>query len=427
LVIAGLAVVFGAMKGGWDTKEKTGKKTQVADWTCMFYFDQDNNLAEYNQMDTNLDFLMRVGSSKDVNLLCLLDSEEAGDTKMLYIRNGTCDQLNLSEADSNWTDEVNMGDPATLVSFGKWAMTEYPALRYNIMLSDHGGGWRGVCWDDTSNGDNLEVDEIRAALQELKDFRGGKSIEVLSTEACLVAMLEFAHGIRDVADYYIASETYGYGGENTTEGGLVVGNWQFDRVWGALVQDPKMGPEQLARTMVDCFNEYGPWRAPPFIPKKEASDTIAAFNLSRVGNLTNVTSKLSDFLVGRLLGPGMTASRDATSRSLFLSESFSGQLDWIGASSYTNFDLYDFCDKLETAPILNGVKAYTAEVKKAIPDVIFAEHHGTDATAGEHPNAHGISIYVPFRRSEYNEKYESIMFAKDTSWDEFIKALWFGP
>ena len=110
-----------------------------------------------------------------------------------------------------------------------------------------------------------------------------------------------------------------------------------------------------------------------------------------------------------------------------LSESFSGQLDWMGAASYTNFDLYDFCEKLETAPILNGVDAYTAEVKKGVTDAVVAEHHGTDATAGEHPNAHGLSIYVPWRKSEYNSAYEGTLFAKDTSWDEFIKALWFGP
>ena len=48
-------------------------------WTCLFYFDGDNNLADYNEMLTDLEYLEKVGSTPEVNLLCLLDSNEADD------------------------------------------------------------------------------------------------------------------------------------------------------------------------------------------------------------------------------------------------------------------------------------------------------------------------------------------------------------
>jgi hypothetical protein len=42
---------------------------------------------------------------------------------------------------------------------------------------------------------------------------------------------------------------------------------------------------------------------------------------------------------------------------------------------------------------------------------------------GGHPDAHGVSIYIPYRSSEYNPAYEEIQFAQDTEWDEFLKSV----
>jgi len=39
--------------------------------------------------------------------------------------------------------EVDMGDPQTLIDFVTWAVQKYPAQKYALILSDHGGGWTG--------------------------------------------------------------------------------------------------------------------------------------------------------------------------------------------------------------------------------------------------------------------------------------------
>ena len=51
----------------------------IASWTCLFYFDGDNNLADYNQMLTNLEFLERAGSNDEDNMVCLLDRNSNDD------------------------------------------------------------------------------------------------------------------------------------------------------------------------------------------------------------------------------------------------------------------------------------------------------------------------------------------------------------
>ena len=47
--------------------------------------------------------------------------------------------------------EVNMADGQTLVDFVKWAMENYPADKYALILSDHGMGWPGG-WSDPDPG-----------------------------------------------------------------------------------------------------------------------------------------------------------------------------------------------------------------------------------------------------------------------------------
>jgi hypothetical protein len=42
---------------------------------------------------------------------------------------------------------------------------------------------------------------------------------------------------------------------------------------------------------------------------------------------------------------------------------------------------------------------------------------------GGHPDAHGVSIYIPYRSDSYRSEYEEIKFAKDTQWDEFLKSV----
>ncbi|NIP17038.1 MAG: hypothetical protein GWM87_01865, partial [Xanthomonadales bacterium] len=41
---------------------------------------------------------------------------------------------------------------------------------------------------------------------------------------------------------------------------------------------------------------------------------------------------------------------------------------------------------------------------------------------GHHVDAHGLSIWIPYRSTEYRDSYETTRFAQDTSWDEFLQA-----
>ncbi|WP_455391839.1 clostripain-related cysteine peptidase [[Eubacterium] cellulosolvens] len=390
-------------------------------WTCLFYFDGDNNLADFNEMLTNLELLQKVGSTDKVHMVCLLDRNGPDDSRVLYIKKGSMDEITLSEVNPEWTSEVNMGDPDTLTAMAEWTFDTYPADHQIILLSNHGGGWRGVCWDDSSDGDNLDLEDLKTSMAEITNHLGRK-LDILATEACLVGMIEFAYAIQDYAELFIGSQAFSFGAENTTEGGFIVGNWQYDLMWSRLIEAPGMTPKEFCQVIIENFKQYGPWRAPPGIPKTESSDTLSVIDTALVGNVVAATNEFSEAL--KSVFP---IRRQRVRDALQITEQFSGQLDFIGIASFTNIDLWDFADKISSITALNDVRNSAARVKQTVTDAVVLETHGTDPMEGDHVNAHGMSIYMPQRSTEYNEKYDTIDFAKDTQWDEFIKAYWLMP
>ncbi|MCK4718938.1 MAG: hypothetical protein KAT70_09735, partial [Thermoplasmata archaeon] len=417
IIAASLGVV---VKQDEEGTGQLGGGASLADWTCIFYFCGDNNLADYNQMLFNLECLERVGSTDNVHLICLLDRNEGNDTRLLYIEQGESMEFQLSEVNDTWGGELNLGDPQVLVDYTNWCVDEYPAHNYNLMLSNHGGGWRGICWDDASDGDNLDLQELTWATSRIAKHMG-KNISVLSTEACLVGMVEFTYSLYGSVDYFLGGETYGYGGENTTEGGILVGNWQFEKTWGALSENPNMTGEELAKLMVADFQEYGPWRAPLFIPKPQSSDCMAAIRVAKIPEVVRATDALASSLQFRTRdGVG----RERVTASILSSESFSGQLDFIGLGSYTNYDLYSLAEHFGTTFMTDAIQNAVSDVLAGVEEAVLVETHGDNKMEGDHPEAHGLAIYFPLRSDEYNEKYEDTAFAEDTAWDEFIRAYW---
>jgi hypothetical protein len=420
LIVAAIGLNLSAnivgLQGG---KEPSSSST--AKWTCLFYFAGDNNLADYNEMLTNLEFLQRAGSTDEVHMVCLLDRNGPDDSKVLYIKKGTSEEIPLSDVHPSWTSEVNMGDPETLTIMSKWTFDNYPADKQIILLSNHGGGWRGICWDDTSDGDNLDLDDLKTSMADISSYFGRK-IDILATEACLVGGIEFAYSIYEHADYFIGSQAFSFGAENTTEGGFIVGNWQYDVMWRELIENPDMTPKQFCQVIIENFNQYGPWRAPPDIPKTESSDTLSVIDTTQIKNVVVAADRLASSL--KSVFP---IRRERVMSALQVTEQFSGQFDFIGIAYFTNIDLWDFADKVSSIIALSDVKDAAAAVKTAVDSAVIFERHGNDPTEGDHVNAHGLSIYMPQRASEYNEKYDNIDFSKDTQWDEFIKAYWRMP
>jgi hypothetical protein len=413
-----------------ETSQGRENESGNAQWTTFFWFCGDGNLGEINMMLCNLHFLEMVEDSDEVNLVGILDKEEQGDTRLLEIHRNGSRELNLTEIDPEWTEgELDLGDPEPLKKFVAWGIEHYPAEKYNIHLVNHGGGWRGMCWDESSD-DHLSLPEIRDVCEDFKYHRG-RNLDILSTEGCLVGMIEFAYEIRNCCDYFVGGSTYGWGAEAEPESDTwEPGNWNYDTCWQGLVDDPNMSPEEFALLMGETFQPWGPWRAPPSIPKEGYSDVMGVYNLSGVEALADAVDALASHLISGMNGFGQSVNQAVLINTVIghpelpddlNTESFSAQMDWIGVATYTNYDLYDFAYML-TKISAGALRTDLAEdVMDGVEDVIMACRNVDDT--GGHPDAHGVSIYIPYRSTTYDPEYEEIRFSQDTSWDEFLKAV----
>lgn len=202
-------------------------ETVTAEWTVMFYMDGDNNVESYALAD--LAELETVGSTDAVQMVVLLDTygEEAN---LLHVESPA------SSVVEPW-GEPNMGDAATLTDFIDRAEALYPANNYALVMWDHGGGIRGLCWDDDNGGDYLTMAEYRKGLVDAQ-----LSFDLIVLNACVMATAEIAHQMVGYADYVVFSQENMY----------AVG-FPYDDVAQSLVGMPTMEAMDFAQMMADHY------------------------------------------------------------------------------------------------------------------------------------------------------------------------------
>lgn len=135
--------------------------------------------------------------------------------------------------EDNYLDDENLdfGDPKNLVEFIKWGVKNYPAKKYILLLSDHGGGYtphddtptsllsKGLIYDD-GNPDQSWSGNSHLTIGELTDAISASGIkpEVIYLDACLMNSIEYQFELKDLANYLILSTFIvpGLGGNYTS-------------------------------------------------------------------------------------------------------------------------------------------------------------------------------------------------------------------
>ncbi len=100
---------------------------------------------------------------------------------------------------------LNMGHPDTLSGFLDYAVREYPAEHYALVLWDHGSGsLGGVCHDMNFGGKALSMFELQSAMEN-SPFRDQK-LDLIGFDACLMSAADTAMILAPYASYMIASQ-----------------------------------------------------------------------------------------------------------------------------------------------------------------------------------------------------------------------------
>src|SRR3989442_1590801 len=99
--------------------------------------------------------------------------------------------------------EVDMADPASLVSFVTWGAAAYPARHYFLDLWDHGLGWQGVILD-TNPSAFMTTAQLASALSQIRTSLG-RTVDIVGLDACRLT-LEIMDELQPYADYFVGSQ-----------------------------------------------------------------------------------------------------------------------------------------------------------------------------------------------------------------------------
>ncbi len=358
-----------------------------AKWTIMVYLDADNNLETYGVM--NLEWLEGVGSTEEVNFVVLMDTY-SGVADLLFVEQG--DSVSVGEA-YGYPKEVNMADPAVLQEFIEISCNDFSAENYALILWDHGGGWRGLCWDDSSIDEDGEADcltmaELRKGMYDAYNTTN-EIMDVVGFDLCLMAMPEVAYQVRGLADYVVFSEETvpGYG-------------FPYDVIAQDVVDDASMDGEELACMIVEDYAAY-------YASLPGYGDvTISAFDMAYMDELTAAVD-----LLGKELLDGIRVYMNWIQKDLIMAQEYYYPY---------NIDLKGFAMNLQADAAIadEGIKAAAKMVEEAVEDGVISYINGA-----HNYKSYGLAIYAPTTNDgmhHIKDSYIEVPFAVETSWYDFV-------
>ncbi len=407
--------------------------------TFIVFAAADNNLRDYSSR--NIKQMSHFGSNKNVNIVVHLDIRLVGQkkiTRRYYIEKNNPVQIEIV----NEKTPMDSGDPQTLISACRWAIQEYPADRYILVLWNHGTGIidpygrrqfdtnmlyvynpttnnyeldrtigfldlmevlndRGICWDD-STGNYLTNQKLESALNEIVTHSlKGKKFDIIAFDACLMSMLEVAEITKRYAHIQISSQEVEPGP-----------GWKYDEVLLPFNHDVP-DSRTLATHIVDAFAKaYKPsGNHPGFI-----DFTQSALDL-------NLIQKLEDNVdaVATLLLQSLQTDKAEAFRNIFAQSRNKKNLTHFNEPTYVDLHhLYtNLLKNLRASPI--NYNPLSVEIQKTVQSgLALMEKVVIHSVSGSNlPLAKGISIFFPERK--IHPSYKKTNFANN-NWVKFLTA-----
>ncbi|MDA8126538.1 MAG: clostripain-related cysteine peptidase [Deltaproteobacteria bacterium] len=395
-------------KAGEDRGDRADQQTTgQAKWTFLVYMAGDNNLDGAALRD--IAEMAKAGSTKDVHILVQLDRIEDQKTRRFRITQGGGFKKDCIET----FGDTNTGDPQVLYSFCQWAIANYPADRYALILWNHGSGWweeaksraagpvgrrlhrqlfrhtfpqahRSICYDDTSGGDALDNRELRVVLAGICTLLGRK-IDLLGMDACLMNMVEVAYQLRDSVQVIVGSEI-----EEPFDG------WPYAEILSRLASRPRQDPATFARWIVKSY--LASYQGKGEIVTQSALDTVL------INNVVAKIDALSKALVAALETDAKLIAAARKKSPCFYDDNY--------------IDLLCFAKHLRhaTTPDLRATaEALLTALKPGKGRLILSQGKIGLAVRG----TGGLSIYFPGDR--INPAYRDLDFCDDCRWPKFLE------
>lgn len=393
LVSIGVLITL-AMSACGTTCLAGGNDQADYEWSVLVYLQADNNLNDYIQ--TDLDELMVVGSTPDVNVLVLVD----GLYQPAYLWRVVEGDLEPTSYENNGV-EINTGDPETLRGFVEFSDSNWPAERMMLFFWDHGSNIKGVGIDETTG---VEGESDWLSHQEVIEALSGYKVDIIASDECIVGQIEVAYeySLGLDTDYLVASEGYiGWRG------------FTYDTILQRLNVEPTMSTERAAVILTEEFTEY--FSNPPYM--SESLTMQAVIKLADVPDLVEDYGTFTDLLLEDL---------DSYYNIIWTAQR-SGILTWgergnAGITDLTHF-VEHIVDNVKDADVVAAGEAVLEDLSEVIVDLGVTRQ--TDQLG-----YHGLGIFFPHSYGSLVtafgptvELYKVFLFAQE-GWLDFLYTLY---
>lgn len=387
----------------------------LPEWTVIVYSAADDDVLEEN-MWFDINEMELVGSTPQLNIVVQIDRYARGftgdgdwtDTRRYLIQQDD----NLEQIASPIVEsigEADMGDPQTLVDFVTWAVQNYPAKKYALILSDHGGGWTGGFSDMSAPNSSLTMPEIVSSIEQIRQNTGVDKFELIGFDACLMAQIEVFGSLYQYSNYMVASEEVvpAYG-------------WSYAAWLGQLVQNPSMNGEGVSQSIISTYIVNDAYltevrATSDEIEQEEATTTLSAVESARIPDVIGAMNQFISAVAS--IDQTTVAEARTYTRSYF---------SLFGEDVSPSFvDLGNFSDVLASMTDDSSVQGAAAQLRAAVASAVVSEKHGLNMSG-----SNGIAFYFPdsdvYYFTEFNSEFppyyaeSSYKFLEQSSWDEFL-------
>ena len=407
LALTGLAALTnGAASGAPGARAGFAQAAPAAageggeDWTLMIYDVADtSNIA--NDMIANLAAFADLPAMDNVNVVALVDLPEQTDpgypqATLPGIAPFTTTKLVVLD-DGRWNEvadlgEVSMGRPDALATFIERVGKEFPADKYGLVLSNHGGAWSGGYVDTgPPSTSQLSIADMRAGIITGMQRGAVDEFAFIDHDSCLMSAYEAASALGPLAEVVVGSEEATFGDSTLDLDAIAsLGENVSGEEWGVA------NIEGYAAT-ADSYDGIGDFTAMSVIGGDEMArldEAVESFADVAVANMDQIAPEVAR----------------ARSRAL---EFVTGLLGEEAGGGFSVVDLGDFLRQLENVP---------DEVLVA-RDAVFAALDGAvlhQVTRRGTEQATGLNVFFP-ETPEMARKYLSQNIAPP-GWARFVQA-----
>jgi len=367
-------------------------------WTVAIYLGGDNDLE--NAAVRDLLEMQRGVPAHGCEVIVLLDrhkdadddAADWSDTRELRVRPGSGGSFETLGTPR----ERDTGNAATLASFVTGVFRKYPAKHHAVFVWDHGGGWTGICVDQDPAGAAkgrtiLSLQGVRDGLRTALQSSGLLRLDLLAFDACLMAQLDVALAMHDLAAAMVASEA-------TVPGT----GFPYTKVL------PRFCDDTTGRAIAESIvREYGSFSDDEF----ESGSTLCAFDLAQA---PAVAARLDALAREAFAASG--AQWRAIARALFYAECYEPRQERVADNAVGSIDLLDLAARLRGIPGI-GPAALDALVQ-AVRALVVARYSGAERTLSQ-----GLSIYGPHRHGQYDADYDHTPLGRGNAWRPLLQRV----